>query len=173
MRLNLYTVDSSYFEYLRKFEPRVPFVKEQRPFLGIALKINYKNYFAPLASPKEKHKMMHKQRDLIKIDDGKLGVINLNNMIPIPISRCIRIDLENLGDDKYRTLLKKQLIWCNQNSKEIIKTAEKLYNSICYSDKPDSMLKKRCCNFKLLERKCIEFMKVNTLREEEFLYHVS
>lgn len=173
MRLNLYTVDSNYFDFLRKFEPRVPFVKENRPFLGIVLQVNYRNYFAPLSSPKEKHIIMHEQRDLIKIDEGELGVINLNNMIPIPMSRCIRINLDNITDNKYRTLLKKQFIWCNKNSKEITKTAEKLYNSVCYSDNKDSMLKKRCCDFKLLERKCIEFMKVNTLNEEEFIYQIS
>lgn len=173
MRLNLYTVDSEYFDFLRKFEPRVPFVKEHRPFLGIVLKVNYKNYFAPLCSPKEKHKAMHKQRDLIKIDDGKLGVINLNNMIPIPESRCIRLELKNMGDTKYQILLNKQLIWCNQNSEEIIATAEKLYESICYFDEENSMLKGRCCNFRLLEKKCIEYMKENTLQEEEFLYQVS
>lgn len=173
MRLNLYTVESKYFDFLRKFEARVPFVKENRPFLGVILKLNYKNYFAPLASPKEKHKLMHKQRDLIKIDNGKLGVINLNNMIPIPISRCIRLELETLGDSKYQTLLRKQLIWCNKNSQEIITTAEKLYELIYYSDEPNSMLRHRCCDFRLLERKCIEYMKENTLHEEEFSYKVS
>ena len=55
MRLELYTVDSKYFNYLREFEPRVPYVKKNRPFIGIILKIHYKNYFAPLGSPKEKH----------------------------------------------------------------------------------------------------------------------
>ncbi len=173
MRLNFYTVDTHYFDFLRGFEPRVPFVKEYRPFLGIVLKVNYKNYFAPLGSPKEKHKSMHIQRDLIKIDDGKLGVINLNNMIPIPISRCLKLELNELGDEKYQTLLRKQLIWCNENSKEIIAIAEKLYHLICYSDKPNTMLRNRCCDFKLLERKCIEFMRDNTLCEEEFLYKVS
>lgn len=173
MRLNLYTVDSEYFDFLRNFEPRVPLVKVHRPFLGIVLKVNYKNYFAPLSSPKQKHTNMHEQRDLIKIDDGKLGVINLNNMIPIPMSRCIRIDLENIEDIKYKILLKKQFLWCNKNSSKVILKAEKLYNSVCYSDKENSLLKKRCCDFKLLERKCIEFMKENTLREEEFIYQVS
>lgn len=173
MRLNFYTVDSEYFDFLRRFEPRVPFVKEHRPFLGIVLKVNYKNYFAPLGSPKEKHKLMNRQRDLIKIDDGKLGVINLNNMIPIPESRCIKLNLDEMGDEQYRILLRKQLIWCNDNSKEIIEKAEKLYESICYFDRPDSMLKNRCCDFRLLERKCIEYMKENALHEEEFLYKVS
>ncbi len=42
MRLELYTVDSKYFNYLREFEPRVPYVKKNRPFIGIILKIHYK-----------------------------------------------------------------------------------------------------------------------------------
>lgn len=173
MRLELYTVDSKYFNYLRKFEPRVPFVKENRPFLGIVLKIHYKNYFAPLGSPKEKHKTMKKQKDLIKIRDGELGVINFNNMIPIPISRCRKIDIENMTNPKYKILLNDQVAWCNIHINEIIETAEKLYHLICYSDKPNTMLRNRCCDFKLLERKCIEFMRENTLQEEEFLYKVS
>lgn len=173
MRLELYTVDSKYFNYLRKFEPRVPFVKENRPFLGIVLKIHYKNYFAPLGSPKEKHKTMKKQKDLIKIRDGELGVINFNNMIPIPISRCRKIDIENMTNPKYKILLNDQVAWCNIHINEIIETTEKLYHLICYSDKPNTMLRNRCCDFKLLERKCIEFMRENTLQEEEFLYKVS
>lgn len=173
MRLNLYTVDSKYFDFLREFEPRVPFVKENRPFIGIVLKVNYRNYFAPLGSPKEKHKTMRNQKDLIKIRNGELGVINFNNMIPIPISRCSKIDIDSIQDRKYQILLNDQVAWCNIHIKEIIKTAEKLYNSVCYLDNEDSILKKRCCDFKLLERKCIEFMKVNTLNEEEFIYQIS
>lgn len=173
MRLELYTVDNRYFNYLREVEPRVPYVKESRPFIGIVLKINYKNYFAPLGSPKEKHKTMRKQKDLIKIRNGELGVINFNNMIPIPISRCEKMDIDNIQDKKYKILLKDQLAWCNIHIHEIIKTAEKLYELICHSDKPNTMLRNRCCDFKLLERKCIEFMRENTLREEEFLYKVS
>ncbi|MBO5478903.1 MAG: type III toxin-antitoxin system ToxN/AbiQ family toxin [Clostridia bacterium] len=173
MRLDLYTVDSQYFNYLRKFEPRVPYVKEDRPFIGIVLKIHYKNYFAPLGSPKEKHKTMRKQKDLIKIRNGELGVINFNNMIPIPSSRCQKIDIANMPDPKYKILLNDQVAWCNIHIDEIIQTAEKLYYLVCYSDKPNTALRNRCCDFRLLERKCIEYMKVHTLHEEEFLYQVS
>lgn len=173
MRLNLYTVDSKYFDFLRKFEPRVPYVKDNRPFIGIVLKIHFKNFFAPLGSPKEKHKTMRKQKDLIKIKNGELGVINFNNMIPIPISRCNKIDIDNIKDKKYKILLNDQVAWCNIHAEEIIETAEKLYNLLCYSNNANTILKSRCCDFRLLERKCIEFMKVNTLHEEEFVYHVS
>lgn len=173
MRLNLYTVDSKYFDFLREVEPRVPFVKENRPFIGIVLKIHYKNYFAPLASPKEKHKSMRKQKDLIKIRNGELGVINFNNMIPIPISRCKKIDIDNMLDEKYQILLKDQMTWCNIHIEEIIKTAEKLYYLLCYSNKINEVLRNRCCDFRLLEKRCMEYIKVNTLNEEEFLYEIA
>lgn len=173
MRLSLYTVDNKYFDFLRKVEPRVPYVKENRPFIGIVLKIHYKNYFAPLASPKQKHNTMKKQKDLIKIKNGELGVINFNNMIPIPMSKCTKLDINSTKDKKYKLLLNNQVVWCNIHMEEIIETAEKLYNLICYSNKASTMLKNRCCDFRLLERKCIEYMKVNTLNEEEFVYCIS
>lgn len=173
MRLNLYTVDNKYFDFLREVEPRVPYVKDNRPFIGIVLKIHYKNYFAPLGSPKEKHKTMKKQKDFLKIKNGELGVINFNNMIPIPISKCHKIDIDNMEDKRYKTLLNNQVAWCNIHIDEIIETAEKLYELICYSNKATTILRNRCCDFRLLERKCVEYMKVTALREEEFMYHVS
>ena len=40
-------------------------------------------YFAPLSSPKEKHSRLKNTLDLLKIDGGKFGVINFNNMIRV------------------------------------------------------------------------------------------
>lgn len=39
--------------------------------------------FAPLLRPKIKHKKLKNTLDLIKIKNGKYGVINFNNMIPV------------------------------------------------------------------------------------------
>ncbi len=173
MRLNFYTVNSQYFNYLREVENRIPYVKENRPFLGIIVKINYKNFFAPMCSPKEKHKGMHEQRDFIKMEEGNLGVINLNNMVPIPMSKCTRLDIANIQDNKYKILLQKQLIWCNKHSKQIIDKAQKLYNTVTYSENENSILKNRCCNFKLLERKLIDYLKTDSVYEEVYSYKVS
>lgn len=173
MKLSLYTVEKEYFEYLGKFEPKVPFLKEKRPFLGTILQVKDKNYFVPLSSPKEKHKKMKEKQDLIKIEQGELGVININNMIPIPISQCQKIQLEEIEDSKYRNLLKHQLQWCNRHQREIRRKAIVLYQMVCYFPQQSQQVKKRCCDFKKLERQCLQYMNQNQLREEEWIYKIS
>ena len=76
------TLTSSYLAYLGSYESKVS-KKTDRPFIGVILKVENREYFAPLSSPKEKHKKMRETMDIIKIKNGKLGVINLNNMIPV------------------------------------------------------------------------------------------
>ena len=54
-------VDSDYCDYLRKFDSKVIYnkrAKKLRPFIGILFKIEKWKYFAPLSSPKPKHKIM-------------------------------------------------------------------------------------------------------------------
>ena len=103
---------------------------------------------------------MRNSVDFTKIDEGKLGAINFNNMLPVPESEITEVELKiNIFDSKslkaYKTLLEKQRIWCNEHKKHIYKKAEKLYNLI---DNPDRIkIKERCCNFRLLEQKCREY----------------
>lgn len=112
--------------------------------------VNGIRYYAPLSSPKEKHKNMNRKAlDIFKIDEGKLGVINLNNMVPVPESALIKF---NINEEKvdYQNLLKKQIITIRTQSSKIIEKAEKLYK-ICKTGK-QSRLNHRCCNFILLEK---------------------
>lgn len=56
-------VDSDYCDYLRKFDSKVIYnkgAKKLRPFIGVLFKIEKWEYFAPLSSPKPKHKIMLK-----------------------------------------------------------------------------------------------------------------
>ena len=58
-----------------------------RPFVGIVILCNEKQYCIPLSSPKEKHKEMKNTIDFHRVldEDGKLiGVLDLNNMIQTP-----------------------------------------------------------------------------------------
>ena len=156
-------VDSNYCDYLRKFDNKVSYnagSKELRPFIGVLFYIGKIMYFAPLSSPKEKHIRLKAKPDLIKIDDGKLGVVNLNNMIPVTEKLISLIDLNkpvsNKEEIQYIKLLKKQLNWLNHNQIKIREKALKLYNKYVYN-KLNSYVKERCCNFKLLEEKCKEY----------------
>lgn len=172
-KLNIYNVSQRYYNYIRRYDNKVPYLmhgKENRPFIGIVLSINDCLYFAPLTSPKLKHLHMKNMLDFHKIDEGKLGAINFNNMIPVPRSELREVNLEesildSFDTKKYKTLLKNQKEWCNYNRLNIIDKATKLYNII---DEPAMYkLRKRCCDFKLLEEKCKEYEAELTLNRQK------
>ena len=134
-KLYFITLTSNYLKYLEIYENKVS-LKANRPFIGIVFKVNNKEYFAPLSSPKEKHKRMKTNIDFFKIDKGNLGIINFNNMIPVINNNICRnkLDLEmlskslNTNDIKYFRLLKNQLKYCEKNKNIILAKAEKIYN---------------------------------------------
>lgn len=159
-KFKIVKIDYNYCDYLRKFDNKVCYnagVKELRPFIGVLFQINSKEYYAPLSSPKNKHKVLKNKLDLIKIDDGKLGVININNMIPVNKKVYELFDLNkrtnNLDETKRIKLLKEQLRWLNRNAIEVRKISKTLYKLYVNDKLPDNV-KNRCCNFKLLEEKC-------------------
>lgn len=170
--MNLYIADINYCNYLHYYEPKIPYVeneKENRPFIGVVLCVNGKNFFAPLTSPKEKHKNMKDMQDFLRIDSGSLGGINLNNMIPIPRRYLEKIEIEEIKDLKYKKMLKSQMEWIDKNSLRINNRARNLYYLVV-EKKATKELILRCCDFKLLEKKCQEYMDLNGLKEEEILY---
>ena len=151
-----------YCDFLREFDYRVAYnsgSKELRPYIGVLFKIADIEYFAPLSSPKPKHKSIHRSIDMIKLDDGNLGVINLNNMLPVLSNNYEILDLnspKNISEIKRYNLLKKQLRWLNSNRISINKKANNLYKMYVNGKLSDN-IKSRCCNFILLESKCKEY----------------
>lgn len=165
MTFKLVKIDYKYCDFLRKSDNRVPYnkgTKELRPFVGILFKIDDKEYFAPLSSPKEKHLKMKNYIDFFKIDNGILGVINFNNMIPVTKNNYEIINLNDtnldIKDKKYQELLKNQLSWLNKNSTTVRKKAKKLYDKY-KNESLNKNIYNRCCNFLLLEQKCNEYNK--------------
>ena len=170
--MNLYKTDINYYNYLHYYESKVPYIDDEkinRPFIGVVLNVNGKNFFAPLTSPKKKHLTMNDMLDFLKIDSGKLGGINLNNMMPIPKSYLNKIDINNIKDIQYRNLLINQIKWISNNRLRIENKARNLYYLIINGN-VTKKLEERCCDFRLLEQKCDEFMKENNIKEEEILY---
>ena len=81
---------------MRTFDSKVSYnagYKELRPFIGALFKVNNCEYFAPLSSPKPKHKVLKNSIDMIRIKEGVYGVINFNNMIPVTKNNYSIIDL--------------------------------------------------------------------------------
>lgn len=163
LNLKIIRINSDYCDYLRKFDNKVSYnkyEKELRPFIGILFKIDSCEYFAPLSSPKDKHKKMKNTVDFFKIKNGNLGAVNFNNMIPVTKNNYSLIDLTKetltLSELKYQKLLKEQLNWLNQNYEQVKNKSLKLYK-LYITDKLPKNIKDRCCNYKLLEVKCKEY----------------
>ncbi len=165
INLKIVRVNSDYCGYLRKFDNKVAYnkhEKELRPFIGILFKIENCEYFAPLASPKEKHIKMKNKIDFLKIKGGELGAVNFNNMIPVKEHNYYLVDLNrtnlSISEQKYQQLLKQQLQWLNEHYNQLKNKSFKLYQLYNSGRLPEN-IKERCCNFKLLEEKCLQYLK--------------
>ena len=156
-KLNFYKINEKYVKYMSQFDNRISKnyeEKARRPFIGIVLNVDGILYFAPFTSPKPKHLKMKNTIDFLKIDEGRLGAINFNNMIPIPIEQCMKIDVQNEPDEAYKILLYKQINWCNEGEHTvlILNKARTLYTKVINKKLPQR-INDRCCDFKMLEEK--------------------
>ena len=88
----------------------------------------------------------------MRIDNGNLGAINFNNMIPVVDSAIIEIDFNKLSDFRYKLLLISQLRWLNENDINIIEKAQRLYEKF-KQKKLHKSIYDRCVDFNLLEEK--------------------
>ena len=130
--LKLYEINSSYITYLSAYAPHLfqnkkSGQKNERKYIGIVLQINGFDYFAPLSSFKDKHKLMKEGLDFIKIKD--YAVINLNNMFPVPPSETKYVDIRNERDLHYRALLLAEYRCIKSVQEKIRKNAQKYINS--------------------------------------------
>ena len=163
-RLSLYTVD---MKLIRNFHnqgddnvlsvsPQID--KSIRPFVGIVIICEDKQYCIPLSSPKTKHNKMKNDIDFHKIVDsnGKLiGVLDFNNMIPVRNDVLRKVDIKiNPHDSEetkhYKNLVVDQINFCQQNQEIIVRKANRLYRLI-NSRNVNRKLKSRCLNWNRLE----------------------
>ncbi|WP_353888408.1 type III toxin-antitoxin system ToxN/AbiQ family toxin [uncultured Treponema sp.] len=132
--------------------------KSRRPFIGIVIICDEHKYCVPLDSAKEKHKTQKNDVDFARIFDGEkvISVLNFNNMVPIDDQFITKINLkpspkDSLAQANYKKLCIKEIKWFRKNQEAIVRKANKLYYLV---QKPNcsSMLKKRCNDFKKLEK---------------------
>ena len=162
--MKLYYIKDEYINFLKTIDDKVPDnKKETRPYVGIVLDICGFKYYAPLSSPKIKHINMKNTTDFHKINSGKYGAINLNNMIPVIETELILIDINNISDIKYRRLLQNQYKYIKSDSKNITNKANKLHK-IIFTEDPyltpyDLAVKSRCCDLQKLENEIHKYIK--------------
>lgn len=107
---------------------------------------------------------MKNQIDFIKLADGKLGAVNFNNMIPVHSHYLHKVDLriyatDSQYDKAYKSLLQDQLSWCILHQKQLTNAAERLYDMVT-NGRGWENLKKRCCDFKKVEKQAEKRMKL-------------
>lgn len=152
-RFRFYHITERYIRFLQSGDKRVQYNKHQsRPYVGIVLKINSVDYYVPLESPKPNHANIKSSGPVLKLKDGKYGVMGFNNMIPVPTTALISFDFNDIDDEKYRTLLQNQLDYCNSNKETIRQRANTTYRKATSGRVPH--YEKVCCDFKKLERMC-------------------
>ena len=160
--MKFYYVTDKYINYLREYDNKVCNNKSQtRPYIGIVLTINNFNYYVPLGSPKPKHLKMKNTKDFRKIKGGEYGALNFNNMIPVPDSELIIIDINGIENQKYKRLLQNQYRAIKGDWETIVVTASDLHK-LYFDDESnlspyDLKIKSRCCNYKILEELCDKY----------------
>lgn len=86
---------------------------------------------------------------IYNINNGELGHILLNNMIPCLQSNINLINFKSIQDIKYRNLLDNQYRSISSNEQVIIHKANKIYKNAVINE--IEIYKKYCCDFKKLE----------------------
>lgn len=161
-KLNFYIVNDRYIEYLSQYDSHIAYNKKQtRPYIGVVIRMEEHRYFAPLFSPKQKHKTYKDNLTFFKIINIKtkneLGIIRFTDMIPVPKEEMKPLNIKDKTYG-YKRLLSEQYSIINktENKEKILSKAEKIYNIIADDNnkgKKRNFYKKLSCNFKMLEEK--------------------
>lgn len=151
--LKLYRVDDKYIRFLKGSDNRVQNNKnKRRPYVGVVLLVGDYRYFVPMESPKPNHANIKSGKHIMKLDNGRLGLLGFNNMIPVNDSALISFDIDQEEDEKYAELLRRQISYINRRKADILDSASKTYFKATNGN--NEFLSKICCDFKKLERAC-------------------
>lgn len=154
--LRLYRIDDKYIRYLKGSDSRVQNNKnKRRPYVGIVLIVSDYHYFVPMESPKPNHANIKAGKHIMKLDNGRLGLLGFNNMIPVHDSALISFDINQEKDQKYAELLRRQISYINRRKADILDSASKTYFKATKGN--NEFLSKICCDFKKLENACAHY----------------
>lgn len=160
MNLKFYEVDGEYIKYLKENGddkiPNIDYDKHKKFFCGIVLTINNFNYFAPVSSYNKKlhTTFLIMDKDRITKQPKAISSLRFSFMFPCPIEYLNQKDFSK-ENEKYQSLLRKELHYCNLNREKIKKMANEVYK---LGLKEETRKKFNICNFKILEEKCLEYI---------------
>lgn len=151
--LRIYRIEEKYVHYLKSRDDKVQDNKgRRRPYVGVVLIVGSHRYFVPMESPKPNHVNIKPGRHILKLEDGKLGLLGFNNMIPVPDCALIDFNIDDEADPKYADLLRRQVRFINNNKANVLGHASSTYFQVV--TKKNDFLRRICCDFTKLERAC-------------------
>jgi len=154
--LRIYRVEDQYVRFLKSSDDKVQDNKNRRrPYVGVVLYVGSFKYFVPMESPKPSHVGIKAGRHIMKLDEGRLGILGFNNMIPVPDSALIRFDIDAEPDEKYAELLRRQVAYINRNKAAVLDHAAKTYYQVV--NRKNTFLCSISCDFLKLENACISY----------------
>lgn len=156
--LRIYRITDQYIRYLNSRDNKVQYNKgARRPYVGVVFDFGGFQYFAPLESPKENHVNMKPGKHILKLDNGRYGLIGFNNMVPVHKDALIEFDIAAESDEKYRRLLERQVTLCNRMKADILNHAQMTYFDVVTNK--NKFLVSISCDFRKLEKACKSYNK--------------
>ena len=166
--MKICTVNSDYLKYLHAFDKRVEFsapapdaYNSSRPYTGSVLASAGSSigFYAPFEHPRKKHAGLKKNMHIIKIYDGRLGLISLNNMIPVPSGQLTEIKT----DESDSRIIREQYKFCIRFENLIRSRAELIYAK---SRTMNSFEKNVFCDFRKLEFLALQYGRISPFNSE-------
>lgn len=156
--LKLYRVEDRYIKFLHSRDSKVQFNKDaKRPYVGVVFSFGKFKYFVPMESPKPSHSNIKSGKHILRIENGKYGILGFNNMIPVPKDALIEFNIAEEKDVLYRTLLQRQVKAINRMKADVLDHAQRTYFDVV--GKSNKFLMGISCDFKVLEKACKEYRK--------------
>ena len=168
-KMDFYRINEHYIDFLQGYERRcrgftkVPNVKYQHRnkfSFGAVLSVNGLKYYVSVSSFTKKQEA----NILIKVSGDKeeiKGSLRFNYMIPVPDNCLKRLNIKEIEDEKYRTLLNKEYQFCIHNEDKIQKKANQIYLKVIQNR--SQFLTDNSCDFKLLEKAYHEYINKSSI----------
>ena len=154
--LRIYRVEEKYIRFLKSRDEKVQDNKgRRRPYVGVVLYVGSYKYFVPMESPKPNHANIKPGRHIMKLDEGRLGLLGFNNMIPVPDCALIAFNIDAEPDEKYAELLRRQASYINRNKATVLAHAASTYYHVV--TKKNAFLCRVSCDFTKLEKACKQY----------------
>lgn len=155
-QLKMYDISENYKQYLKEYDNRVS-EKDGRKFYGILITKDNMDYYIPFTSKVEKKTNSKLTVNVKDTSNYVIAKLLLNNMIPVNEKDSYIVDINN---SKYKDYFNKEIAYLRKENviEEILRKVDNIFKVLENPNNSDyDFFQKLCCNFELLEKKCIEY----------------